>query len=46
MGKGREEVGYRLYVACKVLDMIKMVVGDSSNLDIGSDHNLIWGEVA
>ena len=23
------------------LDVIKMVVGDSGNLDIGSDHNLI-----
>ena len=29
----------------KGLDVIKMVVEDSGNLDIGSDHNLIWGKV-
>ena len=29
----------------KGLDVIKMVVEDSGNLDIRSDHNLIWGEV-
>ena len=27
----------------KGLDVIKMVVEDSGDLDIGSDHNLIWG---
>ena len=27
----------------KGLDVIKMVVEDSGNLDIGSDQNLIWG---
>ena len=27
------------------MDVIKMVVEDSCNFDIGSDHNLIWGEV-
>ena len=29
----------------KGLGVIKMVVEDSGNLDIGSDHNLIWSEV-
>ena len=29
----------------KGLDVIKMVVEDSGNRDIGSDHNLIWGKV-
>ena len=33
MGKWGEEIGYILHV------------WDSGNLDIGSDHNLIWGEV-
>ena len=29
----------------KGLDVIKMVVENCSTLEIGSDHNLIWGEV-
>ena len=29
----------------KRLDVIKMIVEDSVNLDIWSDHNLIWSEV-
>ena len=29
----------------KGLGVIKMVVEDSGNLHIGSDHNLIWVEV-
>ena len=29
----------------KSLDVIKIAVEDSGNLDIESDHNLIWGEV-
>ena len=29
----------------KGLDVIKMVVADSSNLDIGSDNICIWGKV-
>ena len=33
------------YMLRKGLDVIKMVIEDSGNLDIGSDHNLIWDEV-
>ena len=34
-----------VYMFGNGLDVIKMVVEDSGNLDIGSDHYLIWGEV-
>ena len=33
------------YMFGKGLDVIKMVVEDSGNLNIGSDHNLIWDKV-
>ena len=33
------------YQFVKVMDVIKMVVEDSGNFDIASDHNIIWGEV-
>ena len=38
-------MGNRLHVVWKGLAVIKMVDEDSGNLDIGSDHNLILGEV-
>ena len=43
VGESREKksiIDYMLFG--KGLDVIKM---DSGNLDIGSDHNLIWGKV-
>ena len=33
------------YQFVKVMDVIKMVVEDSGNFDIASNHNIIWGEV-
>ena len=41
-GEKKSVIGYMFG---KGLDVIKMVVEDSGNLDIGSDHNLIWSEV-
>ena len=42
-GEKKLVIDYMLFG--KGLDVIKMVVEDSDNLDIWSDHNLIWGEV-
>ena len=46
VGRWTRESGEKKSVLLeKGLDVIKMVVEDSGNLDIGSDHNLIWDEV-
>ena len=42
-GEKKSVIDYMLFG--KGLDVIKMVVEDSGNLDIGSDHNLIRGKV-
>ncbi len=42
-GEKKSVIDYMLFG--KGLDVIKVVVEDSGNLDIGSDHNLIWNEV-
>ena len=42
-GEKKWAIDYMLFR--KGLDVIKMVVEDSGNLDIGGDHNRIWGKV-
>ena len=44
MGSGEKKTVTDNMLFGKGLDVIKVVVVDSGNLDIGSDHNLIWGE--
>ena len=41
-GEKKSAIGHMFGIG---LDVIEMVVGDSGNLDIGSDHNLIWSKV-